>query len=71
MSSSTDSDLSCGGSPRRVHIGTYTLTLVITDEEGLNRKSKPVVVDVNCNFAKRIGGIIGKACNNKPQIKWQ
>jgi hypothetical protein len=51
--------------------GNYTLTLVITDEEGFEQKSKPVVVDVKCTTAQKIGGVFGKGCNNKPQIKWQ
>jgi serine/threonine protein kinase len=51
--------------------GSYTLTLVITDQAGLEEKSKPVVVNVGCTFAQKITKVVGKGCNNKPQIKWQ
>jgi hypothetical protein len=47
--------------------GQYTFTLISSNEAGLESKSDPVSVNVNCTLKQKIF----KTCNSTPQIEWK
>jgi serine/threonine protein kinase len=47
--------------------GRYTFTVVSANEAGVETKSDPVVVDVNCTFFQKTL----KTCSDTPQIQWR